>query len=83
MPSPIPYFCIGEQMHIAYATMLELRKDRLSNCDKAMITADCKNIDQVIENLLGNVAKYSPAGTDIVISCEPCGTQVEIGYQRY
>lgn len=46
--------------------------------DFPIFKADADKIQQILDNLIGNAVKYSPAGGDVVVSAEDEGTTVRI-----
>jgi signal transduction histidine kinase len=46
--------------------------------EKAMVLADQDRIDQVLENLLGNAVKYSPAGGTVSAKISVAGSEAQV-----
>ncbi len=51
---------------------------QIAACDKADVFADRDKIGSVVTNLLSNAVKYSPAGSNIEVSCTQIADNVEI-----
>lgn len=48
------------------------------SCNLPKITADRERIGQVLTNLMTNAIKYSPEGSQVVVSCENAGDHVKV-----
>ena len=46
--------------------------------DLPIVAGEATYVEQIIRNLLGNAAKYTPPGTHVVVSAERRGTDVEV-----
>ncbi|AMR30053.1 hypothetical protein A0256_00795 [Mucilaginibacter sp. PAMC 26640] len=50
----------------------------LKDCEDVFVMADREKISQVMENLISNAIKYSPAGSTIALGCKVIGNQAQI-----
>ena len=59
-------------------------KVRLDNtADDAVVLADTGRLTQVIENFLSNASKFSPSGTEVLVTIKKCGESVRIAIRDH
>ncbi len=46
--------------------------------DLPIVAGEATYVEQILRNLLGNAAKYSPAGTEVIVSARQRGATVEV-----
>jgi signal transduction histidine kinase len=70
-----------EEIRLAFDPILDPKQQTSSvknNAEGAAIIADRHRIAQLLTNLMSNSSKYSPEGTDISVSIDSDGDQLEI-----
>lgn len=68
---------VETNQRVAVQRDLRIRQENPSTPVEA-VSADSSRITQVMENLVGNALKFSPPGTEVVVSVCPCEQGVEV-----
>lgn len=75
---PVPVTTLLSQVTAAAQTYLVHHDFRVEAAVDTSVLADCERIGQVLRNLLGNAAKYTPAGTAVTLRARPGNGRVHI-----